>query len=61
MAYPEGEVPRDGLFFMGGTCPKSHPIRMPTLFLETAWDTRPFNNMWPTDGSQPLVLSNGDP
>lgn len=61
MAYPVGEVPRDGLFFMGGSCPSTHPIRMPLLFMETAWDTRQFNNMWPTDGSQPFVLSMGDP
>jgi hypothetical protein len=61
MAYPTGAPPRDGLFFMGGGCPSSHPIRMPLLFLEIAWDTRQFNNMWPTDGSQPFVLSQGDP
>jgi hypothetical protein len=60
MAYPTGAVPRDGLLFMGGGCPASHPIRMPALFLEIAWDTRQFNNMWPASG-QPFVLSQGDP
>lgn len=60
MAYPTGAVPRDGLFFMGGDCPASHPTRMPTLFLEIAWDTRQFNNMFPASG-QPFVLSQGDP
>ena len=60
MAYPTGAVPRDGLFFMGGSCPASHPIRMPLLFLEIAWDTRQFNNMFPASG-QPFVLSQGDP
>jgi len=61
MAYPLGTPPRDGLFFMGGTCPSTHPIRMPLLFMETVWDTRQFNNMFPKDGSQPFVLSQGDP
>ena len=31
------------------------------MFYETVWDTKPFNSMWPEDGSQPLVLSMGDP
>jgi hypothetical protein len=31
--------------------------------LEIVWDTRNFNNKadWPADGSQPFVLSTGDP
>jgi hypothetical protein len=31
--------------------------------LEVVWDTTGFNNKaeWPTDGSQPFVLSTGDP
>lgn len=31
--------------------------------LEVVWDTTGFNNAadWPTDGSQPFVLSTGDP
>jgi hypothetical protein len=62
MKYPTGTVPRDGLFWFAGTCPTSHPIRMPLLFYEIAWDTRSFNSMeWPTDGSQPFVFSMGDP
>lgn len=30
---------------------------------EVVWDTTPFNNKaeWPADGSQPFVLSTGDP
>jgi Domain of unknown function (DUF1996) len=30
--------------------------------LEVVWDTTPFNDksLWPTDGSQPFVLSQGD-
>ncbi|TFK27421.1 hypothetical protein FA15DRAFT_635897 [Coprinopsis marcescibilis] len=53
--------PRVGLFLQDGTCPESHPVKLPQLFFETVWDTRPFNSMYPTDGSQPFVLSSGDP
>ncbi|KAK3402550.1 hypothetical protein B0T20DRAFT_427985 [Sordaria brevicollis] len=44
-------------------CPSSHPIKIPQVHYEVVWDTRQFNNKadWPTDGSQPFVLSNGDP
>ncbi|KAK4638909.1 hypothetical protein QC761_0102820 [Podospora bellae-mahoneyi] len=47
---------------VGGECPKSHPVKIPQVMYEVMWDTRPFNNPedWPEDGSQPLVLSNGD-
>ncbi|EAU85071.2 hypothetical protein CC1G_04167 [Coprinopsis cinerea okayama7 len=54
--------PRVGLFVqMNGKCPDTHPVHIPQLFFETVWDTRPFNTMWPEDGSQPFVLSMGDP
>ncbi|TFK27413.1 hypothetical protein FA15DRAFT_653675 [Coprinopsis marcescibilis] len=53
--------PNVGLFLQDGTCPESHPVKLPQLFFETVWDTRPFNSMYPTDGSQPFVLSMGDP
>ncbi|KAE8453975.1 hypothetical protein EG329_007751 [Mollisiaceae sp. DMI_Dod_QoI] len=53
MAYPV-----NGSFESGGPCPDSHPVRTPQLFYETNWDTRPFKDIWPTDGSNPLVLSN---
>ncbi|RYP13672.1 hypothetical protein DL765_006802 [Monosporascus sp. GIB2] len=45
-----------------GTCPESHPVKIPQVMLEVMWDTRPFNNkdLWPEDGSQPFVWSNGD-
>ncbi|TFK17758.1 hypothetical protein FA15DRAFT_689917 [Coprinopsis marcescibilis] len=62
MAFFQGRVDAgSGIILMEGTCPTTHPVRMPLLFFETAWDTRPFNNEYPTDGSQPLVLSQGDP
>ncbi|KAI9147303.1 hypothetical protein HJFPF1_13342 [Paramyrothecium foliicola] len=47
-------------FNNAGPCPASHPVRVPQLAYETLWDTTKFNNMWPTDGSQPFILSNGD-
>jgi len=62
VAFLEGEnVGPDGVYGMKGNCPKTHPVRVPVLFYEVVWDTRPFNDMWPTDGSQPFVLSQGDP
>jgi len=62
VAFMQGTVsPAMGIILMGGTCPSTHPVRIPMILFETAWDTRPFNNMWPTDGSQPFVLSQGDP
>ncbi|KAL5446299.1 hypothetical protein PMIN06_007838 [Paraphaeosphaeria minitans] len=47
---------------VGGDCPSTHPVKIPQIMLEIVWDTRQFNNKadWPTDGSQPFVLSTGD-
>jgi len=62
MAFAEGKVdPGRGLFFNNGSCPATHPVRVPTILYETYWDTPVFKDMWPTDGSQPFVLSMGDP
>ncbi|TFK19086.1 hypothetical protein FA15DRAFT_602168 [Coprinopsis marcescibilis] len=61
MTWPAGTIGRDGLLFHVGSCPASHPTRMPLILLEIVWDTRQFNSQWPTDGSQPLIMSNGDP
>ncbi|RYP50409.1 hypothetical protein DL768_004084 [Monosporascus sp. mg162] len=47
-------------FQNAGPCPASHPVRVPQVAYETLWDTTQFNNMWPTDGSQPFVLSYDD-
>jgi len=46
----------------GGSCPSSHPVKIPQIMLEIVWDTTGFNNKaeWPADGSQPFVLSTGD-
>ncbi|OCL11758.1 hypothetical protein AOQ84DRAFT_361240 [Glonium stellatum] len=55
--------PSSGTFESGGPCPSTHPVKLPQLFYEVVWDTRPFNDksLWPTDGSQPFVWSYGDP
>lgn len=41
---------------MTGTCPDTHPIRLPSLFYETIWDMAAFGGI---DGE--FVISNGDP
>jgi len=58
VTYPVGDPP-----FFGPVCPPSHPVGLPVLFIEIVWDTRAFNDplLWPKDGSQPFVLSMGDP
>ncbi|KAJ2922956.1 hypothetical protein H1R20_g14125, partial [Candolleomyces eurysporus] len=62
VAFLQGKVdPGRGIFFFNGTCPSTHPVRVPLLFYETYWATHLFKDVWPTDGSQPLVLSMGDP
>ncbi|KAH6905557.1 hypothetical protein BKA70DRAFT_1372972 [Coprinopsis sp. MPI-PUGE-AT-0042] len=62
IVHPEAPIdPATGLTFYRGKCPPSHPVRMPLLIFETIWDTRQFNDMWPTDGTQPFVYSMGDP
>ncbi|KAJ3496241.1 hypothetical protein NMY22_g19838 [Coprinellus aureogranulatus] len=55
VAYPNGG-------FFGTSCPSTHPVRLPLLFIEIVWDTRPFNDksLWPSSG-QPFVFSMGDP
>jgi len=57
VAYPE-----TGTFEAGGTCPNSHPVKIPQILYETIWDTSQFNDrsLWPEDGSQPFVFSTGD-
>ncbi|TVY80377.1 hypothetical protein LSUE1_G005036 [Lachnellula suecica] len=46
----------------GADCPASHPVQLPQIFIETIWDTGFFpQSMWPLDGSQPFVFSQGDP
>lgn len=63
VAHPVGPRDSGGIPFFGTDCPPSHPVRLPLLFIEIVWDTRPFNSpeLWPKDGSQPFVFSMGDP
>lgn len=57
IAYPDR-----GTFESGGSCPSSHPVKIPQVMYETMFDTRQFNNRaeWPADGSQPFYWSHGD-
>ncbi|KAJ3512312.1 hypothetical protein NMY22_g15371 [Coprinellus aureogranulatus] len=62
VVHPIGPVdPFTGMNLYRGTCPESHPVRIPLIIFETIWDTTPFNDMWPTDGTQPFLYSMGDP
>ncbi|KAK3315632.1 hypothetical protein B0H66DRAFT_536495 [Apodospora peruviana] len=46
---------------VGAKCPASYPIKTPQVMYEVNWDTAHFiNEPWPTDGTQPFVLSTGD-
>ncbi|KAI0099009.1 hypothetical protein GGR51DRAFT_576420 [Nemania sp. FL0031] len=54
--------PASGTFESNGPCPATHPVKLPQLMFEVIWDTAPFNDesLWPEDGSQPFVFSQGD-
>ena len=54
--------PSSGTFENGGPCPATHPVKIPQVFYEAVFDTRPYNgkDLWPEDGSQPFVWSFGD-
>ncbi|KAK4038600.1 hypothetical protein C8A01DRAFT_47800 [Parachaetomium inaequale] len=54
--------PSSGTFENNGPCPASHPVKIPQVFFEVIWDTARFNSkeLWPEDGSQPFVWSQGD-
>ena len=47
-------------FQNAGACPSSHPVRVAQVAYETLWDTAQFANLWPSDGSNPFLLSTGD-
>ena len=49
-------IRQDG-FTNAPPCPASHPVRMPQVTYETAWDTTPFNSMWPSGTPNPFVWS----
>lgn len=44
----------------GQGCPSTHPVQLPLLFLETVWDTTPFNKEF-VNGKNPFVWAMGDP
>ncbi|KAL1869327.1 hypothetical protein Daus18300_005539 [Diaporthe australafricana] len=46
-----------GAFQPAGSCPSSHPVRMPQVAYETLWDTAQFKSMWPSGGPNPFVMS----
>ncbi|KAI0025404.1 hypothetical protein F4780DRAFT_774868 [Xylariomycetidae sp. FL0641] len=54
--------PASGTFESNGACPSTHPVKLPQLMFEVIWDTASFNepDLWPEDGSQPFVFSQGD-
>ncbi len=54
--------PSSGTFESNGPCPATHPVKVPQVFYEAIFDTKPFNDkaLWPADGSQPFVWSFGD-
>ncbi|KAF2269645.1 hypothetical protein CC78DRAFT_601812 [Lojkania enalia] len=54
--------PASGTFESNGPCPSTHPVKLPQLMFEVIWDTTAFNDksIWPEDGSQPFVFSQGD-
>ncbi|KAF5334795.1 hypothetical protein D9611_012908 [Ephemerocybe angulata] len=62
IVHPIGPIdPATGLNFYRSVCPDSHPIKTPMILFETIWDVQPFKDVWPQDGTPPLVYSMGDP
>jgi hypothetical protein len=54
MAYGQGSGANGG-----GSCPSSHPTKVPQVMYELMWNVTNFadRNMWPSDGSKPFVYS----
>ncbi|RWA04368.1 hypothetical protein EKO27_g10736 [Xylaria grammica] len=61
VAYPNSSY-NDVMVGAYGTCPKSHPVKIPQVMYEVMWNTQMFNDkaLWPEDGSQPFVWSTDD-
>jgi len=59
----KSHVAYSSTFESGGSCPSTHPVKIPEIMYETVWNTTEFNDpsLWPTDESQPFVWSQGDP
>ncbi|KAK0614339.1 hypothetical protein B0T14DRAFT_606649 [Immersiella caudata] len=63
MSYPVADSVTDRFDYDGGVCPETHPVKVPQVMYEVAWDTTPFNDpdLWPEDKTQqPFVWSTGD-
>ena len=61
MAYPTSGPAT--FLSLGGSCPSTHPVRIPQLMYEVVWDTTKFNSLWSSGDaadSQPFYLSTGD-
>ena len=43
-----------------GPCPRTHPVRIPSLLYETTWHVEAFDHLR-RPGDQPFVFSQGDP
>lgn len=44
----------------GGSCPSTHPVKLPQIMYELMWNTSSFmsdKSDWPTDGSNPFIYS----
>ncbi|KAH6682911.1 hypothetical protein B0J14DRAFT_134100 [Halenospora varia] len=44
----------------GGTCPSTHPVKLPQIMYELMWNVTSFVNdksAWPSDGSNPFIYS----
>lgn len=54
MAYGQGSGANGG-----GSCPSTHPVKLPQIMYEVMWDVNKFadKSLWPTDGSDPFVYS----
>lgn len=45
---------------LGGSCPATHPVRIPQLMYEVVWDTTKFNDIADFSQGSPFYLSTGD-
>ncbi len=43
----------------GGSCPSSHPVKLPQVMYELMWNTSSFmdKSIWPADGTNPFIYS----
>lgn len=55
VAYTAGQGGASG----GGTCPSTHPVRLPQIMYEIMWNVTEYSDksQWPTDGTKPFVYA----